>query len=139
METVSYEEMEQLAHILVKKIKDEFSIKKLSGNLANTIEVHASDDKIEVVIPAQTYNMLLYQTKKVVLHTSHGSYASDLDENGSEFFVYPNGTRKGSKKISPGNHKGFVDKVINEAIKEWLIAMGNKYREKRRIDTGAAQ
>lgn len=136
MAKVSYEELEQLASIVKRKIQDEFAIKKMSGNLVRTIEIIASSDKIEIVIPAPTYNMLLYQSKGVVLPTYKGSYASKLDKEGSEFFVYPNGTRKGSHKVTPHNHIGFVDKIINEALNEWYGVIGNKYSEKKRTDTG---
>lgn len=117
---VSHEDLEKLAQIILKNIREEFEIKHLSGNLVNTIEVVNTPDGIQIVIPAQTYNMLLYQTKKVVVHTSHGSYASKLDKEGSSFMLYPTGTRKGSHRINPGNHKGFVDKVIESSINEWL-------------------
>ena len=135
METVSYEELEQLAQIITRKIKEDFEDKHLSGNLARTIEVHGSEDKIEIVIPARTYNMLLYQTRHIVVPRGNGSYASKLDEQGSEFYVYTYGTRKGSKKIHPGNHKGFVDKAIQEGIREWFGILADKYKEGKRTDT----
>lgn len=123
-EFISQRSLELLAQILVKHIQQEFDLKHMSGNLANTIELIAEKDSVKVIIPAQTYNMLLYQTKGVVVHTSHGSYASKLDTTGSEFYVYPYGGRKGSFKVSPHNHRGFVDKVIQEAIEEWGATRG---------------
>lgn len=136
MPKIKYEELEQLAFILKRKIEEEFSLKKLSGNLVNTIEIVGSADKIEISIPAPTYNMLAYQTKHVIIPTYHGSYASKLDKEGSEFFVYPYGTRKGSHKVTPRNHINFVDRVISEAIDEWLSFYSTKYEEKGRTDTG---
>lgn len=136
MDSISYEELEQLAFIFQRKIQEEFSIKHLSGNLANTIEIVASDDNIQIIIPAKTYNMLLYQTKGVIVHTSHGSYASKLDKEGSEFFIYPNGTIKGRRKIKPRNHVGFVDKAIRDSIDEWLLSLSGKYEETKITDTG---
>lgn len=117
-------ELRMLSDIIMRKLKEEFSVKKLSGNLINTITVEMLGDEIKINIPAQTYNMLLYQRKGVVVHTSNGSYASKLDETGSEFFVYPEGTRKGSHLIKPHNHKGYIERIISEAITEWrgLIA-----------------
>lgn len=135
MAKVKYNELEQLAFIVKRKIEEEFSLKHLSGNLARTIEIVGSADSIEIVIPAQTYNMLMYQTRGVIVPTYRGSYASKLDKEGSEFFVYPYGSRRGSHKISPKNHIGFVDRVIEEAIEEWLV-MFPKYEEKGRTDTG---
>ena len=74
--------------------------------------------------------MLLYQEKGVVVHTSHGSYASKLDEEGSSFMVYPNGERKGSYRVNPRNHKGYIDKVITASIKEWEAIIGREKIEK---------
>ena len=116
--------LEDLAKLIVSKLKEEFREKHLSGNLLNTIKVENIKDKIIINIPAQTYNMLLYQTKGVVVHTSNGSYASRLDETGSEFYVYPKGTRSGGKRIHPGNHKGYIERIINEAIIEWSNNIG---------------
>lgn len=113
------EELELLASIIYKNLQEEFEAKHLSGNLLNTITIENLGGEINIKIPAQTYNMLLYQSKGVVVHTSHGSYASKLDEEGSSFMVYPEGTRKGSHRIYPRNHKGYIDKVISLAITEW--------------------
>ena len=117
-------ELELLASIIVKNLKEEFALKHLSGNLVNTIKIEKMGDEINIHIPAQTYNMLLYQSKGVVVHTSNGSYASKLDEEGSSFMVYPNGKKSGSKRISPRNHKGYIDKVINKSIREWKGMLG---------------
>ena len=117
-------ELEQLARLIIEKLKEEFAIKHLSKNLINTITVENLGDEIKIHIPAKTYNMLLFQTKGVVVHTNHGSYASRLDEEGSQFYSYSKGTRKGSNRISPRNHKGYVDKVINQAIREWSSMIG---------------
>ena len=122
-------ELELLANIIVANIKEEFEIKHLSKNLVNTISVEMLGDEIKIHIPAQTYNMLLYQHKGVVVHTSHGSYASKLDEEGSSFMIYPNDTRSGSFRTSPRNHKGYIDKVINQAIQEWKGMISGKVKK----------
>ena len=121
---VGEKELEKLANLIVQKLKEEFSIKHLSRNLINTIQVENIGDEIKIYIPAKTYNMLLYQTQGVIVHTSNGSYASRLDETGSEFYTYPQGTRKGAKRIAPHNHKGYIDRVINQAINEWASSVG---------------
>lgn len=132
---VSDLELQQLAEIIVQKIKEEFEHKHLSRNLMNTVQIIATDDSIKVEIPAKTYNMLLYQTKKVVVHNGKGSYASKLDTDGSQFFVYPKGTRKGSYRIAPHNHEGFVDSVIELAVSEWLAKL-QKYKVVKETDLG---
>lgn len=127
---LSHKDLEEITWIILDKIKEEFETKHMSGNLVNTIEIKNTQDSISIVIPARTYNMLMFQTKGVVIHTSHGSYASKLDKEGSQFYVYPNGTRKGSKRVKPGNHKGFIDKVVDEAVNEWMAKQG-KYDSKK--------
>lgn len=117
--------LELLCAIIIKNLKKEFETKHLSKNLINTIRVEKISDEINIHIPAQTYNMLLYQSKGVVVHTNHGSYASKLDTEGSSFYVYPGGTRKGARKITPGNHVGYVDRIINESIEEWRLSIAN--------------
>lgn len=112
-------ELEDLARIIQEKLKEEFADKHLSGNLINTIKIENNVDEIKIHIPAQTYNMLKYQQEGVIIHTGHGSYASKLDTVGSEFYIYHKNTRKGSFKIKPHNHIGYIDRVINKAIKEW--------------------
>ena len=124
------QELELLSNIILRKLREEFSVKHLSGNLINTIQIEKSADEIKISIPAQTYNMLLYQEKGVVVHTSHGSYASKIDEEGSSFMVYPNDGRKGAYRVYPRNHKGYVDKVINSAIQEWTSLIGRQNVEK---------
>ena len=84
-------ELTELANIIVENIKEEFSTKHLSGNLINTIQVIDSPEGIKVEIPARTYNMLLFQQKGVIVHTSHGSYASKLNDKGVYFDI--NGTK----------------------------------------------
>lgn len=121
---VGEKELERLANLIVAKLTEEFSAKHLSGNLLNTIKIENMGNEIKIHIPARTYNMLLFQTQGVVIHTSNGSYASRLDESGSEFYSYSQGTRKGGKRVKPGNHKGYVDRIINSAISEWSSALG---------------
>ena len=132
---ITHELLEKFADILVRNIKSEFSIKHLSGNLVNTLQVVNEKDNIKVIIPAQTYNMLLFQTKRVVVHTNHGSYASKLNDEGSSFYIYPNGTRKGSYKIHPGNHKDYLDRVIAQSVQEWVAQLG-KYQISRMTELG---
>ena len=123
-------ELELLATTIVNKLKEEFATKHMSLNLVKTIKIEKLSDEIKIYIPAQTYNMLLFQTKGVVVHTSHGSYASRLDEEGSKFYSYKNGKRAGSKLIVRGNHKGYIDKVIKKAIDEWSSIIGkNKVKK----------
>ena len=121
---VGEKELEKLANLIVQKLREEFANKHLSKNLINTIRVENIGNEIKIYIPAKTYNMLLYQTQGVVVHTSNGSYASRLDETGSEFYVYPQGSRKGGKRIAPHNHKGYIDKIVNKAISEWSSIIG---------------
>jgi hypothetical protein len=119
MAEITQTELERLAQLLVKYIKEDFSDKHMSQNLIETIQIVAEKGEVKIIIPAQTYNMLLYQRKGVVVHTSNGSYADKLNETGSEFFIYPNDTRQGSYKIAPHNHVGYIQRAINSALAEW--------------------
>ena len=115
--------LETLRDIIIRNLQEEFQEKHLSGNLINTIKIENLGDKINIHIPAQVYNMSLYQSQGVVVHTGRGSYASKLDKTGSEFYIYPNRGSKGSFKIKPGNHKGYIDKIIDKSIKEWTSTL----------------
>ena len=123
---VSHTQFEALALIILRKLQEEFAVKHLSKNLINTVMIEVIGDEIKIHIPAQTYNMLEYKRTGAVVHTSHGSYASKLDEEGSSFMTYPNDTRKGSFKTKPGNHKGYINKIINSAIREWNSTLNGK-------------
>jgi len=112
-------DLNRLANAIRKYIYEEFELKHLSGNLMNTMEVVVDPGSIKIIIPALKYNMSLYQQKGVVVPNGRGSYASVLDEKGSEFFIYPNPGRKGSFKIKPHNHIGYVERAINKALQEW--------------------
>ena len=105
---LTQEDLDELTLILIKNIQEEFDGKHLSGNLVNTLEVVAEKDSIKVIIPAQVYDVLLYLNQGVVVPKGTGSYASSLDEYGSSI---------GNRKI--GNHKGYIDKIINKSIEEW--------------------
>lgn len=121
---LTHQDLEELTWIILEKLKEEFQTKYMSKNLVNTVEVKNQDDKIEIIIPAKVYNMLKFQKEGVVIHTGKGSYASKLDKEGSEFYAYPQGTKKGSKRVKPGNHKDYVDRVIEKAVNEWMAKQG---------------
>ena len=130
---LSKQDLEDMATFVKNALVNEFAPKHLSNNLLNTIQINFVDEsKIQVSIPAQTYNMLLFQHKRVVVHTSHGSYASKLDIEGSSFFVYPNESRSGSYKVYPKNHIGYIDRVINEAISSFLAMKADKWKLRHR-------
>ena len=103
-------DLEMLASIITEKIAEEFQIKHLSRNLMATVQFQAEKDKIEVIIPARLYDLAEYRSKGVVVYKSDGSYASRLDNEGS----------------FAGNHKDFVERIINQSITEWLMVMRSK-------------
>lgn len=119
-----------LGNLIRKNISEEFREKHMSGNLSNTVYVERLPDKVRVVVPARTYNMLKFQTQGVIVHTGNRSYASKLDRFGSEFYIYPFGTRKGSRLIKPHNHIGYVDKAIMLSIRQWMAKSDAKGRIK---------
>ena len=45
MAEITHEDLQELAMIIVKKLQEEFRIKHLSGNLANTIQIVNMQDR----------------------------------------------------------------------------------------------
>ena len=127
MSKIAEEDLNRLTQLIVDNIKENFATKKLSGNLINTIQVYNTESGVKIEIPARTYNMLLFQKQGVVVPTSHGSYASKLDDEGSSFIIYPGEGRGGSYRIYPRNHKNFVETAISNALNVWLESIKSKY------------
>lgn len=97
-----------LANEINKSIRNEFETLHLTGNLMDTVEVGSGKDgSVYVYIPARIYDMVKYFYNHVMIYTS-GSYASELDTNGSKIF----------KKVL-GNHTGYLSKCINEGVTSW--------------------
>lgn len=115
---LNHHRLELFAKIIKKNLQKEFTT-KLSGNLINTIEVHNSPDKIIIEIPARKYNMMQYQLNHVIVPSKweKGSYASILDTVGSEFYIYNSSGKVYLSK--PHNHKGYINKVLNDSLSEW--------------------
>lgn len=112
---VSQLDLELLAEMIIQNIKMDFASKHLSGNLVNTISVENTKDGIRIIIPAEIYDIYQYLDKGVIIKTGKGSYASELDINGSSF---------GKKKIH--NHKGYVDRAVDNAVNAWVSTMQDK-------------
>ena len=93
-----------LANAIQRKLKESFDEKFLSGNLKNTITIEETDDGINITIPAQRYNISLFNEKGVVQYNSNGSYAQAVDEYG------------GFSKT----HTNYVEFAITDAIRECL-------------------
>ena len=123
---VSKEDLLILVNFINEEIKADFMMKKLSGNLVRTISIHETDEGYEIEIPAEIYDMYQYYAHKVIIPTGKGSYASELNDKGSEFIGYDSKGRR--KKYSPYNHKEFVDRAIHSAITKWTLMMQTKYK-----------
>lgn len=124
---VSDEDLMVLANLIAENIKEDFEEKHLSGNLANTIVVEKTDTGVQVIVPAEKYNMSMYMKKGVVIHTGTGSYASRVDEEGSIIRFPRSGGPGRPKEKKIGNHIGYVDKAIDSALDEWSNMMTEKY------------
>lgn len=124
---------EKLAEYIIEELKREFSVKHLSKNLIKTIKLINVGNEVRIEIPARTYNMLKYQKEGVIVYTNHGSYASKLDKEGSNFNIYTGNSRKGSFRLKTGNHVGYVDKVINNAVASFLA--GERLKEIKREES----
>lgn len=111
----------RLADIIEAIIRDGFEEKHLSGNLMDTMSASETADGAEVRIPAPIYNMYKYQMSGAIIPTG-GSYAEQLNEEGSAFFIYK---RSGGRFwIEPRNHVNFADEAIEMGIEQWLAEMG---------------
>ena len=103
---IDEKDLYKLASIIIANIKEEFALKHLSGNLVKTIKVENLGNQINIIIPAEIYDILEYKKTKVIRYTGKGSYASSLDEKSE-------------------NHTGYVDRVINKSLEEWKSLFSN--------------
>ena len=133
---LSKEDLQELAECVRQAILNEFAMQHLSGNLMNTIKVETDDeDKVQVIIPAETYNMYQYFMHGTIIPNGRGSYASKLNDEGSAFMVYWGTSANPHRKlVEPRNHIGYIDKVINDAVNDWLMKKKDKYKLKTRMD-----
>ena len=128
---VSDEDVMLLANLIIENIKKDFEQKHLSGNLMNTIAIEKTADSVQIVVPAEKYNMSLYMRKGVVVHSGTGSYASRIDEEGSIIrFPRQGGGPGRPKEKKIGNHKGYVDASIRNALETWRNMIADKYEIK---------
>ena len=72
----------------------------------HALKTENKKEEINIVIPAEIYDMLEYKKTKVIRYTGKGSYASSLDEKSE-------------------NHTGYVDRVINKSLEEWKSLFSN--------------
>lgn len=94
---------------LIYRVRDniyyEYEQKHLSFNLANTMQViNTLGDVAYLYIPAQRYDLKLWNEKKVIQYTNKGSYAMANQ-------LYGGFSR---------THKNFVDRAIVSAIEQEL-------------------
>lgn len=121
---VTNDQMKLLAIYVKQAIIEGFKRVHLSGNLMDTITVRATPEGVDVEIPAEIYDMKKYQKEGVITYTGEGSYASQLDIEGSQFWSYS----KNGKKVwkAPRNHIGYVEEAIRSAIARWMADTGQK-------------
>lgn len=128
MAQISEQDLIDFAYILKSKIQEEFEDKHLSGNLASTVRVViAGDNKVHIEIPAESYKIYQYLMHGAIIPDGRGSYASELDEKGSAFYVYD---RAGGRKfVEPRNHIGYLNRAVDAAISDWMAKMTGKFEE----------
>lgn len=101
------ERKEKLANLIVKELEKEFENIHLSKNLVNTIKIYKDVDKWVVEIPAVMYDFKTYFSKGVIVpYNGDNSYAELINQTG------------GFSK----QHKNYVEKCINEAVRQWITA-----------------
>jgi hypothetical protein len=116
----------ELARSILKALKKEFEEEHLTGNFLKSISVIDTNEFTEIRIPAPSYDFYEYFINGVIIPPTQGgkptSYASSLDLFGSELDIYWQNKvgEVGYKHIEPGNHEGYVRKVILAGIKDWI-------------------
>lgn len=128
MSIISNDALNELKDLIIEEIKNDFIDKHLSKNLVNTIYFKKTEEGYDIVIPAEIYNFYKFFKDGSIVPRGTGSYASELDQEGSTIMVYPH---KGKRfLLKPGNHVGYVDRAINSALERWL----QKYKETIKIN-----
>jgi len=112
------------AELLVKNIKDEFKLKHVSMQLADTIVVYETDKGYNVEIPADKYDIWKFLYEGVVIPTNNGSYANTVD-------IYKN-----LKVPQPhtNTHKNYVSRCIEKTLKEFPDVVKNNYRGQTNLE-----
>lgn len=118
--------LELLTNLIYDEIQSDFKDKHLTKNLMQTMFIEERDGKFEIHIPAEIYNMYKYFKEGVIEYTGEGSYASQLDDEGSAFMLYYKGKKGGwhRKFKEPRNHIGFVENAIQRAVKKYSEVNG---------------
>lgn len=124
MRKYSDEDTKELATMIANNIKDGFEKKHLSGNLAKTIRVYKTDDGWDIEIPAEIYDMRKWFEEGAVVYTGEGSYASQLDLEGSAFAVWRNGKRYW---VAPRNHRDYLPSAVINAVSDWCRKRRGEY------------
>lgn len=109
---VTQEMKRKLAEMIVSQIKEDFRVFHYSGNLASTIKIITTKNSVSVEVPAEIYDLRLYNRTGAIVYTGEGSYADDVNEQGG----------------FSGRHKNYVEKSISYAIRKWISYYGIKAR-----------
>ena len=103
----------ELAKTLQECLVEEFQDKFLSGNLRDTIKLNVmGNDRIEVEIPAELYDLKEWKKSGAIIYTGLGSYAQAVNVYG------------GFSKT----HKFYVERAIEEAVNKWRLKNGINIR-----------
>lgn len=106
------EDKELLAQLIIRNIEANFAVKHISKNLIKTIKVEFKDNgDFFIDIPAQIYDLKLWNEKKAIVYSGKGSYANLVNKTG------------GFSKT----HKNYVEIAIDNAIVQWLPMIKEKY------------
>lgn len=127
-----------LAKCIKRALDKEFEVVHLSGNLLKTIKLIPSANGVSVEIPAEIYDLDLYQKEGIIAYNGQGSYASSIDLEGSHLVYYKQDispitprldkrlTKRGFVNMGDryekdlGNHKGYIDRAISKGIAEFI-------------------
>lgn len=106
------EDKELLAQLIISNIEANFAVKHISKNLIKTIKVEFKDNgDFYLDIPAQIYDLKLWNEKKAIVYSGKGSYANLVNKTGGY----------------SRTHKNYVEIAIDNAIAQWLPIIKEKY------------
>lgn len=134
------------ARILTYSVRENFKEKFLTGRAEKSIETKNIGKKVVWTHAPRRYDTAHYIKHRQIINES-GSYALDLQNYGSRFYVYkirrnPDGTKYRGKQSGSrsweqknlqkvrvykylGNHKNYFGKAFNKMV-EFLISLGGE-------------
>ena len=109
MFTITNEDLLIIARYMKEYLElDEYFETHLTYQLAKTTKITTFGENVSFLIPAPTYDAEEFIKRGVIVYDNKGSYANENDIDGG----------------FSGKHVGYVERVIEYAIKNWVQYKG---------------